>query len=136
MITLNQEVPRINSKKFKEEVAIIIENARQIMIEKFGLDIKIKIKNNMKCKGYLEELEMVNGMVEKFGDIYIRTSGQTLNKLLETIAHEFAHVTYSNIHVNGRGSNEYTIKNECILHRKLQDENLKEIIERLEVKEY
>lgn len=135
MITLNQEVPRINSKKFKE-VAEIIENARQIMIEKFGLDIKIIIDNKMHYRGYLEVLEENKGIVEKFGDIYIRVAGQTLNMVLTLIAHEFAHVTYSNIHLKYGCKSKYKSKNENYLHKKLQDENLKEIINRLGIKVY
>lgn len=100
---LNTEVPRINSKKFKE-IEIIIEKARKLMIEQFGLNLNIKIDNKMNhsWNGYLKilEIDMNKGIVTKFGNVYIKTSGRSLRAILKTIAHEFSHITYTFCHIS------------------------------------
>lgn len=121
---LNKEVPRINSKKFKK-ISEKIEEARKLMVNEFGLNLQIKINNKMSYLGYLEILEEKNGIVNKFGDIYIKTTGKNLNMIFKTIAHEFSHITYSNIHLKGNKISKYACKHEsskhCTLSQKMYE---------------
>ena len=114
----------------------MIESSRQIMVNEFGLNINIIIKNSMKnLNGYIEFIKrnQETRIVEKFGDIYIKTSGGNDNeKVIETIAHEFAHIRYSNCHNTLKKDMKYDKLKEDRLHKEYTKELKQKIIKELQ----
>lgn len=83
----------------KMEARQLIEATRTLMVEYFGLDIEIIVNNTMNCRGKLNIFEIKDGIVSRFGNIEIKTSGsQTYKDLIKTIIHEFVHINFPNCH--------------------------------------
>lgn len=122
MIRLVKRTGRIN-----KEMKDLIEIVRVKMVETFGLNIQIIINNKMSYKACIEIEEYSNGEVEKFGNIYLRTTQTTYSDLIRSICHEFAHINFPNCH----DSKNKQSTNEDVKHAQLTRKLHLKVIEEL-----
>lgn len=86
------------SKVAKEkEIMRIANQVQEMMVEKYGLKIQIKINNRLRRKGRIIMRDMViekNRIVDgNFEAVELNANSlNTFEDLIETLAHEYAHV--------------------------------------------
>lgn len=126
---------KISKKQEKENILNMVYICKCIMNKKYNIDIDVVINNRTNLDGYLEFCRNKENPqeIDKFVVIGIKIirNGvlQSIVRIIDTIAHEYAHIKFPNCH-NVR-IKKYEVKKEKSLHIKETKINYEILIKEL-----